>query len=208
MLAVLGIASITMACGDDARPTSVAYRLLIEPCQGAVVGRASAAAVTPELLATAAHGLDGAMRVDVADAQGRSVPATVVYLDLAKDVALLAPDRPLADHLPLSPPPAEGSVGILTYGEVDGPAIERGEIIELVDVTLDGEGRRAAIRLAATIDPGDSGAAVLDGEGRMVGMVFASARADETGWAVSSTELTAAIEVAEGREPTSILPSC
>jgi S1-C subfamily serine protease len=196
------------ACGDDARPTGVAYRLVVQPCQGSVANRASAAAVAPDLLATVAHTLEGARTVEVADSTGHPVDATVVYVDPAKDIALLAPRLPLPGHLDLGPASGEGPVGILSYAQSDGPEMEDGEIIELVDVTLDGEGRRAAIRLSADIDPGDSGAAVLDPQGRMVGMVFATARNDATGWAVASTEIEAAIATVERSRPGAGLPAC
>lgn len=207
LVVVVSMAGLA-ACGDDARSVSAAHRLVIEPCRGSLAQRASAAAIGPDLLVSVAHSFEGARAVEVTDATGRPVEATVVHLDPAKDIALLATDRPLSGHLALAQPEEGGSVAILTYGEVDGPRLEPGRIVELVDVTLDGEGRRAALRLAATIEPGDSGAAVVDDDGRLVGMVFASARNTEAGWAVSSSEIGTAVEAWERNGPGASLPAC
>lgn len=198
----------TVACGDDARPVTAAHHLVVRPCQGALAHRASAAAIGPQLLVTVAHSFEGAEEVEVTDAAGQPVGATVVHLDPGKDVALLATDRPVADHLALAPPEADVRVGILAYGQADGPHLEAGRITELVDVTLDGEGRRAALRLEASIEPGDSGAAVVDDDGRLVGMVFATARNAEAGWAVSSSEIEAAVDALERDRPGAVLPAC
>jgi S1-C subfamily serine protease len=58
--------------------------------------------------------------------------------------------------------------------------------------TLDGRVRtRPALELAATVQPGDSGAPVLDGSGRVVGVVFAQARGRRLAYAVDARALGA-----------------
>lgn len=205
-----GAMAVTGGCGDD-DPLAAAYRLVIEPCAGPTAGRASAAAVGPDLLATAAHSLDRARSVVVADADQLTVPGTVVHLDLAKDIALIRTSEPQPSHLGLVEPADDGldaPVELLTYAEEDGPVVKAGRILELVDVTLDGEGRRAAIRLEGDIEPGDSGSAVIEPGGAMIGMVFASARDHDSGWAVAASEIAAAIEEVEQSQPGPALPGC
>jgi S1-C subfamily serine protease len=52
--------------------------------------------------------------------------------------------------------------------------------------------RRAALELAADVAPGDSGAPVVDGRGRVVGVLFATSREREhTAYAVDATALGA-----------------
>ena len=94
-------------------------------------------------------------------------------------------------------------VTIPTYADADGVAIKQATVLRSVSATLDGEGHRQAVELSASIDPGDSGAPVVDADGHAVGMVFASSRRDDRGWAVAAAELEAAIAAVadEGHEP-------
>ena len=200
--------SLLTACGDDGRSTGAAHRLVIEPCQGRLDQRATGAAIGPSLIATVAHSLEGARSVEVTNSAGRSQSAELLYLDLDRDIALLRPEEPLDEHLTLARPEGPGPIGVLRLDDDGRAVIGRGEILELVDVTLDGEGRRAAARLRADITPGDSGAAVLDGEGDMVAMVFATARDGDVGWAVSAVEVERAITALERSGPGAAPPAC
>ncbi|MEL6981882.1 MAG: serine protease [Actinomycetota bacterium] len=196
------------ACGDDGRDATATHRLIIEPCSGRVDQRATGAAIGPELVATVAHSLDGVRHIEMRGPDGRSQSAEVVYLDPAKDIALLRPDRPLSEYLTMIEPEGPGPVGVIRYDDTEQrPRIDQGDILELVSVTLDGEGRRDAARLAATIEPGDSGAAVIDDDGAMVAMVFATARSGDVGWAVSAVEVQAAVDALARRGPASP-PAC
>lgn len=208
MVAVGLLAVSLVGCGDDGRPTGATHRLIIEPCTGRIDQRATGSAIAPEVVATVAHSLDGVASIEMRGADGRSQTAEVVYLDLDKDIALLRPARPVAEHLTLARPEGPGPVGVLRFDDAEErPRLDDGEILELVSVTLDGEGRRDAARLSATIEPGDSGAAVVDDDGAMVAMVFATARSRDVGWAVSSVEVQAALDALERNGPASP-PAC
>lgn len=191
---------------DEPFPTTI-YRVAVEQCGGADDQRATAMAVAPGLAATVAHSLVGAKTVTLRAADGQSRPAEIVYLDPAKDVALL--------RLPpgVVPPPALGqvevgqAVTIATYADDDGPAAKPATVTDVVVATLDGEGRRAAIKLEAEIEPGDSGAAVL-ADGRVVGMVFATARSDDVGWAIDASELALAVDSLGAGRPEAVPPAC
>lgn len=208
-LLVLVVALLVGACGQSGPPpTDAAHRVVIEPCQGRVAQRATAAAIDDDLLVTVGHTLEAAATIEVRGPTGSIVSGEVIHLDLDVDLALIRTATTLDHHLELAEPEEPGPVTIVTYGEEDGPQIEQGEIIELVEITLDGAGRRAAAKLSAEIDPGDSGGPVVDDAGRLVAMVFATARDDQIGWAVSATEIEAAVALVTDQGPTAALPNC
>lgn len=207
---ILGLAlGLALAgCGDDGRATTAAHRLIIDTCQERLDQRATAAAIGPDLLVSVAHSLTDARSVEVRSADGESQTARVIALDEGTDIALLRTERPLEGHLAVTAPEGPGPVGILRLDADDRPFIAQGEILELTSVTLDGEGRRAAARLQAEIEPGDSGAAVLDRDGALVAMVFATARDRAVGWAVSATEIERAVDALERSGPRVDPPAC
>ena len=70
------------------------------------------------------------------------------------------------------------------------------ELLQRTEITLDGEGRRDSIKLGTAIEAGDSGAPVIDEEGRVIGLVFATSRTGDTGWAIAGSELVSVPELA------------
>lgn len=184
------------------------YRVLVEPCAGPDNQRATAVAVSPDLLFTVAHSFEEAKSFTVTANSGQDVAVEIVYLDQARDIAALRPTAPVEPLLPISQPETSTDVSITTFGDRDGPITRPGRVLELIDATMDGEGRRAAIRLDASLEPGDSGAPVVNDRTEMVGMIFAKARGSDIGWAVSSEELTGVLDELTAQEPDAISLSC
>ncbi len=176
-------------------------RVEIQPCTGLGRQRATALAVGPDVALTAAHSFQTAESASLryTDGNGRevTVEARLEVSDLDKDIAIIRPTTSL--ELPwkafvLGEPEIGETVTVETYADADGPETKQAEVLRLVNATLDGEGRRAAVELEADIDPGDSGAPVLSANGRAIGMIFASSRTSERGWAVRSNELAEAVD--------------
>lgn len=147
------------------------------------------------LALTVAHSLDDAHAVSMIDSNGSEVEAELVYLDRERDIALLAfattavgPDarRGLRIHSDAEDPAAEARVVLFRSGAA---VVRPVDLLQRTAITLDGEGRRESIKLGAAIEAGDSGAPVIDDEDRIIGMVFATSRTGDTGWAVAGTEL-------------------
>lgn len=132
------------------------------------------------------------------------IAAKVVYIDWAKDIAILrtVDDTPLPVLMPVSlaEADADSPVEIVTYREADGPLVNDAHITKLLNVTLDGEGKRQAMELEAVVRPGDSGAPVIADNGKMVGMVFAKARVNDRAWAIESSEIEDALAKASETE--------
>lgn len=183
-----------VACSDDrAGPGGEVFRVEIEACAGVSHQRATALAVGPDLVATAAHTLESARGAVLRSGDGSEFTTEIVYLDLDRDIALLAVDSTLTDVFEFAAAADGQEVTIRTHADPDGPEDKEATVLRSVNATLDGEGRRRAVELAASIDQGDSGAPVVNSDGRAVGMVFATSRRDDRGWAVAATELEAAL---------------
>ena len=88
-------------------------------------------------------------------------------------------------------------VGGATSGDIDFVVTER-TTVETDEVRGTGRTRRRAYVLAATTEPGDSGAGLFDDEGRLVGLLFA-ASTDEQGrsWATSGDEIDQFLDEAD-----------
>jgi S1-C subfamily serine protease len=187
------------------------YRVEIEPCLGLRTQRATAFAVRSSgpdepasngsdsiVLVTAAHSLEQASGAMIRDRRDRLRRASVLVLDPAKDIAVLAIDDDFGDEgFALTEPSPDTPVDVVTFADIEGPEIKTGTIARRVNATLDGEGRRKAVELAdIDIDAGDSGAPVVNEDGDAVAMVFAAARAEERAWAISALELRDAVAVA------------
>jgi S1-C subfamily serine protease len=121
--------------------------------------------------------------------------------DPARDLALLA--VPGLGQAPL--PLAMGKVGTTAavFGHPEGradlevsPAAIRQQVNALGPDLYDlGVTRRSVFVLAAELAPGDSGAALVDGDGFVVGVAFAiSPDNRETAYALSASELRTVLE--------------
>jgi S1-C subfamily serine protease len=152
-------------------------------------------------LVTNAHVVDGASQVDVTLADGSSYEATVVGTDATSDLAVLQldatglPAATLADGLPQvgdtavaigSPFGLEGSV---TAGIVS--ALDR----SLSDGTSTLTG---LVQTDAAINPGNSGGALVDRQGRIIGVNTAiyspSGANDGVGFAVPATTVATVVD--------------
>jgi S1-C subfamily serine protease len=158
-------------------------------------------AVGPDLVVTNAHVVAGQQRTSVVRPDGRRLRAQVTVFDPARDLALLA--VPGLGQAPL--PLASGKVGTTAAvfghpeGQVDlqvSPAAIRQQVNALGPDLYDlGVTRRAVFVLAAELAPGDSGAALVDSDGSVVGVAFAISRDNaETAYALSTSELRAVLE--------------
>jgi S1-C subfamily serine protease len=158
----------------------------------------------PGRVVTNAHVVAGEDRTTVEDASGRQHVATPVAFDPVRDLAVLA--VPDLDAVPLAVADADtGDVGAV-YGHPGGgalrvaPARIGDEIVAVgTDIYRTGESRRRVYVLAASLAPGDSGAALVDTAGRVIGTAFAVDPGREaTGYALTDDELRAAIEAPAG----------
>lgn len=156
----------------------------------------------PELVVTNAHVVAGERAPRVEPYRGRSLPATVVLFDANRDLALLRVPGLTAEPLPVAKA-KEGDTGAV-YGHPGGgdlraaPAKISQELIAVGrDIYDRNDTRRSIFVLASALRPGDSGAALVDKTGQVVGVAFAIAP-DKPGvsYALTDKELTPVLRAA------------
>ena len=183
----------------DAPPVGPFVAVTATGCGGRSV--AGGFAVADDLVVTAAHPVAGRRSVAVTDGAGRTRHGFVVALDGALDIAALrvpglgADTVVLAsgDGAALAPP---GSTGVVASVSEDGELASKPvEVTRRVRATIEDIYRshrvaRRALELSFDGGHGDSGAAVLNDDGLVVGMVFATSRSrTEVGYAVRTAEI-------------------
>jgi len=169
-------------------------------------------AVAPDLVLTNAHVVAGepAGSTSVRLPDGQHLRATVVLYDPDRDLALLS--VPGLGEAPLSF--ADGHIGqvgdVLGHpGGQDALAVQPERISSRI--TAVGENlydtvrtRRQVYVLAADLAPGDSGGAVVDRSGQVVGVAFAiSLDAPDTAYALTASEVRPDLEAARSGRPVS-----
>jgi hypothetical protein len=166
VLCVAGVAAAALvpAGGERDAPAPRIVRVSVTSPAGAAE-LATGFAAGGNRIVTVAHVLDagGALTVD-----GRA--ASVLRVDRRDDLALLAV-RGLR-----APAPTGSGTGATRLQLRSGPrrASARRAITATVRIAPDPPVRRPALELAADVAHGDSGAPVLDGHGRITGVVFAA----------------------------------
>ena len=201
LLAAAGLALGLMLWGvlREATPVGSFVTVTAVGCSGRA--HASGFAVADDLVVTAAHPVAGRRRVAVTDTAGRSRNGFVVALDPALDVAAVrvpglgADPVSLAagDDAALAPAGGRGVVaamsdaGVLTRKPVE---VIRRVRTNIEDVYRTARVSRRGLELSFDGGYGDSGAAVLNGDGTVVGMLFATSRfREEVGYAVRAVEV-------------------
>jgi len=133
---------------------------------------------------TVAHVLSGGRAVAVA---GR--PATVVRVDRRLDLAVLAVPGLRAPRLRIGRAAGRAEIAVVRDRGARSlrASVRRRVTIRWRDQPGDRPQIRPGLEVAARIDPGDSGAPVLDPRGRLLGVVYARSRDEATAWAVNAS---------------------
>jgi uncharacterized membrane protein required for colicin V production len=166
--------SITRAVNTRVRASTV--KVTGRACDEIQEGSGWVAA--PGVVVTNAHVVAGEKGTTVQTQGGRSLGARVVAFDPVRDVAVLSVPALDARALPLRKGEI-GSVGAV-YGHPRGgalaasPARVGDEIVAVgTDIYRTGSSRRQVFVLASALAPGDSGGALVNRVGNVIGMAFA-----------------------------------
>jgi serine protease DegQ len=147
-------------------------RFLREPVEG--LGAGSGVVVSEDgLILTNAHVVAGGTRIDIATADGREMRAGVVSVDEASDLALLRASG--GSFHPVSfadgDPPASGTRMYVLGNRADlGPQIVSARMGTHDRLRVGARPLEFWSEIEAPIGPGNSGGAVLDTSGRLVGI--------------------------------------
>jgi S1-C subfamily serine protease len=186
---------IVLGCGGGRR-ASAAYRgsvVQVRVDDGKLVPAVATGWVGPcGLVVTVAHVLDGQRRLSVVRADGRVLQADLVGRDDGSDLALLRARGLGAPRLALAGA-AVGSlrIAVRTYDQAEVRSIQLRRRISISIDERSGTYRRSGLEFTPGLARGDSGAPILDGEGKVVGVAFATT--DTVAYASASTEVSAVI---------------
>jgi S1-C subfamily serine protease len=132
------------------------------------------------LAVTNAHVVAGESSTELIRSDGSRVRATVVAFDPRRDIAIL---RAPGLHRPALPRATTGVGGHgAVFGHPGGGPLSRqpfqvGRVVQALGTDIYDQARtqRSVLILASSLAPGDSGAALVDTQGRVVGIAFAIA---------------------------------
>ena len=157
--------------------------------------------VAPDIIATNAHVVAGEKQTSIFRDDGRRFDGAVIAFDPSRDLALVRVqgfDRP---PLPVAASATGGSVGGV-FGHPGGEPLRIApfrvaRVITATGRDIYGGGRteREVLELASQLRPGDSGSAVVDSNGTVVGVAFAISRdRDDVAYALAPSELRAVVQ--------------
>jgi S1-C subfamily serine protease len=200
VVGVLGLAGAGSGAASVPHPEAAIAVVESFGCQ-AVSEHATAWFGPGGLVVTVAHAVRGSTALTVDGA-----PARIVALDVRAEVAVLATSSS-APPLPLAPTSTRGTVwvGHVTDGRPSSRATSAGGglVINIDEPGDDAVYTRAGFSLAFGAVRGDSGSPVVDRSGRVVGMIFATARTDtRLSYAVGATEIAAVLAGLTPESPT------
>lgn len=135
--------------------------------------------VDDDLVVTNAHVVAGEDDTVVELLDGRTLDADVVAFDPDRDIAVLRTDG-AAPALPMRDGRVGDVGGVFGYpggGDLEISPFRVAEQVDAVgrDIYDSGSTERDVLVLASDLAPGDSGSALVDGQGRVVGLAFAVA---------------------------------
>ena len=141
-------------------------------------GNGSGFVIAPRLVATAAHVVEGASEIALTPEGGSEVSATVVGTDPENDLALLRADGPLDARVLAFHPGADMPIGrdVIALGYPLGLPFTatRGAITgQGRDMDIEGTAYSGLFQTDAAVNPGNSGGAIINQAGDVVGVVVA-----------------------------------
>lgn len=137
------------------------------------------------LVLTSGHVVDGTPEVDVLVRPGEWVRGRVIHLDRVLDVSIIEASVPPSIR-PEIVDAATGSTGTIHLVDTDGTrstvhyVIDRKINALTLDVGRNNDISRPSHQMNAVLERGDSGAAMWDEQGRIVGVVWAISTSSET----------------------------
>ena len=197
---------------DVLRAANSTLQIQSRGCGGVLFG--SGFPVAGNLVVTNAHVVAGSRRHEVVTNEGVRAPASVVYFDPIRDLALLsAPDLPVRP-LRLAEAPAQRGQRAVVIGypsggpqRIIGASIVQRVQPEAPDIYARPQSSRRDIYvLHAGVRKGVSGGPVVDLRGRPLGVVFAASTVETSeGYALTNSEVRRALRRNDdNRQPVSV----
>jgi uncharacterized membrane protein required for colicin V production len=179
----------------------VVVKVVSTGCGGLVTG--SGFPVGKGYVVTNAHVVSGTSEHHVITPDGVDMPATVVFFDSSRDVAVLYVPGFTPPGLTFAPADRGTQGAVIGYPgggiETVQPAVVDGKVLaQGYDIYNDHLVTREIYVLQAQVRPGDSGGPLVDLQGRVLGIVFAtSATQPDQAYALTDDEVASDIQAAE-----------
>jgi S1-C subfamily serine protease len=184
----LALLTTLAACADDTATTPRVVEVAAQPCASPNRSFGLGVVVADDLVATAAHTVDGPLR----DLSVDGVVATVVAIDPRTDLALLAVDIDAAAAELSTAAPVTATV--LGTGRPATVRIVRTGTLVVHDATDRARHERQAHTFTPGVERGASGAPLVDDDGRVLGVVVLDRRRDDIAYAVAAAELAGLLD--------------
>ena len=196
LVTTLALIGATCSAPD---PVTAVVRLAGTACVRPIIG--TGVAVGDDLVLTVAHAIAGAEDdLRIVTPQGEERPVTVVAFDAERDLALLAVVGLDATPVVLGSA-GKGDSGTIAVvkDDLEVEFIEYSVLrvvnAQSADIYNEGQVERDALDIEARIEPGASGAPLVDSDGVVVGIVFASStKREKGGYALATSEITAFLD--------------
>ncbi len=177
ILALLVILAACGTSGSGSHPVGIesAVHIRSEACPPPHEG--TGATVGPELVVTAAHTVVGARQVTVTSPTGDTYTGFPVVVDTDLDYAIVRVPGLEARPLTLATetgPAADRVLLFRTGAKAEAVPVEflMPVVMATTDIYREGAVNRRAFEISFAAQPGDSGSVVLDGAGRVTGIVI------------------------------------
>jgi S1-C subfamily serine protease len=203
-LGQLAVVPLVAGCGggeDPIEPADAVVAIGATGCRRTPT-RADGVVVADDLVATVAHAIAGESEIRVMLPDGRDLAGDVVAIDTGLDAALLRVDG--LDLPALRRGELQPGDGVTLWTSEDGvvesaPAeVLRRVTVRTTDIYREGEHLRPGFELDADVTAGDSGGGLVDSDGDLVGMVWATSRERENrAWAMPIEALDPLLAAAE-----------
>lgn len=208
---LLGLLAVAVACcGSDERSDDPGASVVAVAASGCrrTWTRADGIVVGEDLVATVAHAIAGEAEIRVKVPGGRELPGSIAAIDTALDAAVIRVDGLDRPAIPRRVGDTEPPEAVTMWTSDDGlieqepVEIRRRVTVRTTDIYREGEHLRPGFELQADVAAGDSGGGLVDADGELVGIVWAtSRRRDERAWAMPIAALDPLLAAATATDP-------
>jgi S1-C subfamily serine protease len=157
--------------------------------------------IADDLVATVAHAVAGESEITVTAPDGREMDGTVAAIDTELDAALVRVDGLDLPRLSRAEYDAgEVAMWMSDHGTVRSAKAEilRRVTVHTTNIYLEGDLLRPGFELRADVEAGDSGSGLVDDDGDLVGLVWATSRErPDRAWAMPIEALDPLVDAAE-----------
>jgi S1-C subfamily serine protease len=206
-ISMLALAAAACGGGGDDRvePADAVVAIGATGCRRTPT-RADGVVVADDLVATVAHAIAGESEIRVTGPDGRDLPGEVVAIDTQLDAAVVRVDGLDLAALDRGELEQGEAVTLWTsdHGVVESaPAeVRRRVTVRTTDIYREGEHLRPGLELQADVRAGDSGGGLVDADGELVGIVWATSRErDDRAWAMPIEALDPLLAAAMTGDP-------